>query len=528
MESEMELNLQQCPLCGTELSGVKFKEIQAKISRDERENAAKLAQTESALRLRLEQQFSLDLEKQRQALQKKAQEDAERRISQIAAELGLAAKRLKEAEAREIEIRKQAEQDLAREKLAVQVKAKQEADQQIRQASAERDELAKKLREAQQREAEVRKEAAQEIEKEKRATEAKSKADAAEQIGKLVRERDQAAAAAREAEAKAKVEAAEQINKLVLERNQAAARAKEAEAREAGVRKQVTEEAEREKLNVLTNQRQTLETDKKLALLKQQAEFNREREAVQKKMQLLERQLQKKTANELGDGAEIDVYETLREYFRTDSITRVPKGQPGPDIVHEVLYKGDSCGRIVVDSKNRQIWKNEYVTKLRQDQVEAGAEHAVLTTTIFPAGKKEMCIESGVIVVSPARAVYIVQLLRSAMVTMHVKGLSMKERSTKMAMLYNLITSDSYARKFAEANRLADEILKLDVDEKKAHDNVWKKRGSLTKQVQNVLREAETEVAAVVEGTDGDEAPSAFGVKGAPALSVASRRQEIV
>ena len=68
----------------------------------------------------------------------------------------------------------------------------------------------------------------------------------------------------------------------------------------------------------------------------------------------MEKQLQKKTANELGDGAEIDLFEALRESFPGDKITRIPKGQAGVDILHEVLYKGESCGKIIVDSKNRQ------------------------------------------------------------------------------------------------------------------------------------------------------------------------------
>ena len=69
----------------------------------------------------------------------------------------------------------------------------------------------------------------------------------------------------------------------------------------------------------------------------------------------MENQLKKKTANELGDGAEIDLFEALRESFSGDKITRIPKGQAGADILHEVLYKGEACGRIIVDSKNRQI-----------------------------------------------------------------------------------------------------------------------------------------------------------------------------
>lgn len=329
-------------------------------------------------------------------------------------------------------------------------------------------------------------------------------------------------------EKKAKDEAEIRLKQVIAERDQTAIKLKQAETRETAVRKQITEDAEKERLKQLANQRQSLETDKKSSLLKQQSEFNRERESFQKKMLQMEKQLQKKTPNELGDGGEIDLYDALRDSFPTDKISRIQKGQPGADILHEILYKGTPCGRILVESKNRQDWKNSYVTKLRQDQVEAGAEHAILATTFFPPGKKEMCIESDVIVISPARVVYVTQLLRNAMVTMHVKGLSMKERSTKMVRLYKLITSESYSRKFAEASKLAEEILALDVDEKSTHDNVWKKRGSLAKRVQNVLREAETEVAAVIESIDDAEIPPAFSVKSDRSLSATSQTQEII
>ncbi len=161
----------------------------------------------------------------------------------------------------------------------------------------------------------------------------------------------------------------------------------------------------------------------------------------------MDKQLQKKTANEFGDGAEIDLFEALRESFSGDKITRIPKGQSGADILHEVLYKGVSCGKIIVDSKNRQMLAEwDFVTKLRQDQVKAGAEHAILATTVFPAGKKEMCIES---------ACY---RDRSCACRSHRaasprsnghdarKGLSLQERSSKMTRLYKLITSESYSR----------------------------------------------------------------------------------
>lgn len=431
----METSVEQCPLCGTELSKTKFREIQLTLREEEQRKAAEIAQAEVAIRQRLEKELKLDFEKQKKAVEKKAREEAEQELNKVAAERDQAAKKLKEAQDREAGIRRQAEQEIAKQKQAAEKKANEDAEAKIKKVAAERDQIAKKLKDAQDREAEILKHA--------------------------------------------------------------------------------QEEAEKQRQKELAAQRQALEKDKTLTLLKQEAKFNREREAVQKKVQLMEKQLQKKTANELGDGAEIDLFEALRESFSGDRINRIPKGQAGADILHEVLHKGESCGRIIIDSKNRQSWQNGFVTKLRQDQVEAGAEHAILASNVFPAGKKEMCIESAVIVIAPARVVHMVQVLRKAMVAMHVMGLSLKERSSKMSRLYKLVTSESYSGKFSEAGQLARDILELDVQEKKTHDNVWKKRGALATRINNVLREVETDVAAVIEGNDENEMPPAFPVKSA-------------
>ena len=327
----------------------------------------------------------------------------------------------------------------------------------------------------------------------------------------------------RDTERKVREEADQRVKKIVAEREELTTKLKAAEAREAEIRKQAHEEAAKHAQKELADQRQALAKDKNLALLKQQSEHNRHRDSLQKKVKMLEHQLQKKTANELGDSGEIDVFEALRDAFQGDKITRIRKGQPGADILHEVLYKGEVCGRIVVDSKNRQAWQNTFVAKLRQDQVEAKAEHAILATTVFPAGQKDMCIESGVIVISPTHVVNIVQLLRHAMVMMHVQDLSMNERTSKMSQLYRLITSESYVAKFTEANRLTEDILELEVKEQAEHGRVWKNRGTLVKRMQNLLREVETEVAAVIESdSDAEEELPVFDSKRVVVNSAAS------
>ena len=436
----MQSNLEQCPLCGTELSQTKFREIRTKLRDQEQRHATELTEAKLATARQAEQEFSKKLEQERRAAEQRA---------------------------------------------------KIEADKQVQKVLAERNALSDKLKEAEARVTKVREDAALEIDKQKKAAEKKATA---------------------EVEAK--------LTKLTLERDQASKKLKEAEARVAEIRKEEQERVEKEWQKHLTEQRQALEKDKSHALLKQQSEHNRERESYQKKLRVMEQQLQRRTANELGDSGEIEVFDALRDAFQGDKINRIQKGQQGADILHEVLYKGDVCGRIVTDSKVRQGWQNAYITKLRNDKIQAKAAHAILATTVFPAGKKDLCIESEVIVASPRLAVHITGLLRQAMITMHIKGLSLMERSNKMSELYNLIISEPYRKKLAEAARLAQDVLDLDVQEKKDHDLVWRKRGTMATRIKGVLRDIEMDVAAVIERTDAaeEETPAVQVARGASVL----------
>ena len=132
----------------------------------------------------------------------------------------------------------------------------------------------------------------------------------------------------------------------------------------------------------------------------------------------------------------------------------------------------------------------------------ANAEHAVLATTVFPSGKKELYVdqETRVVVVNRARVVEIVGLLRQATVRMHLLGLSVNERAEKRDVLYKYITSEDYRQHLMEATRLTREILNLDVEEKRAHDKVWEKRGRMATRLRNVVRGIDTEVSAILEG----------------------------
>jgi hypothetical protein len=275
------------------------------------------------------------------------------------------------------------------------------------------------------------------------------------------------------------------------------------------IQRAVEKEAEARLQRELAAHRKALEDERDRALLRAQAAFHREREAYQKKLREMERRLQRKTSHEMGEGAEIDLYETLRGAFPGDCITRIPKGQSGADLLFEVLHKGQSCGRILIESKNRQSWQNSFIEKLRADQMASGAEHAVLATTAFPAGRQELSMEDGVIVATPARVAHIVDLLRRAMVRTHQLGLSLQQRAGKMNRLYQYLTSPAYAQRFGELNRAADDLAGIDAQEAKEHQRVWKKRGVVIGRLRSLLGEIDAEVSAIVEGADEEPVPVA-------------------
>ena len=255
----------------------------------------------------------------------------------------------------------------------------------------------------------------------------------------------------------------------------------------------VKKEIEQQRKKELAEVREILRKDRDATLAKREAEFAREREALQKKIVDISRRVGKGGIDI--DGGDVDIFDQLRGAFPDDPLSR----RPGGNLLLEIRYKGKVAGRLLIAIKPRAAWQQAFVTKLRQEQSEAGADHAILATAVFPAGKRELFVDSNVIVVAPARVRAIVEVLRKTLIAMHVAKLSDAERADKLNNLFKFITSAAFKRKLAEASELTAEALQIDVDEKRAHDLVWRKRGTVLTRIRQVLRDIDTDVSAIVE-----------------------------
>jgi hypothetical protein len=318
-------------------------------------------------------------------------------------------------------------------------------------------------------------------------------------------------------------ESAEREKVIRLEaRTQAMASVKDdlAKARQATAKAQAEKTAAEEKVKQLKNehetrikehtkkalaeQREALDKDKAEAIQKAKADEFEQRQKLQKQVDALKRQLEQQSADSLGEGAEVDLYEALREHFddEGDKITRVKKGQPGADIMHEVRHNGQRCGLIVYDSKNHAKWRGSFVSKLKDDQLAANADHAILTTAEFPSGFRQFAVKEGVIVLNPARAVEVVRLVREHIIQTHRLRLSAKEKNKKTEALYKFINSDRCRQLLGRYESLLDQISDIDTDEVATHKRVWDKRGKLLRDAQKVHADYRSAIDGIIE--DGD------------------------
>lgn len=245
--------------------------------------------------------------------------------------------------------------------------------------------------------------------------------------------------------------------------------------------------------------REAMAKDKIAAVNKQAAKDFEEKQKLTTMVQDLQRRLEKQTADQLGEGAEIDLLDALKEAFPRDRIEHVGRGLPGADIKHVVVHNGKDAATIIYDSKNRNAWRNDYVEKIARDQKAMRADHAILAALKFPANANQLHVQDGVIVANPARVVAIAQMLRQHLIQVHTLRLGGNDRAKKTAKLYDFITSKRCTQLLSAIDTHADDLLELQEKEKRAHDTNWKRQGILLRSIQKSRADLSIEIDQIVE-----------------------------
>jgi len=340
--------------------------------------------------------------------------------------------------------------------------------------------------------------------------------DIARRIAARQQEQQRAALEAARAEAEAKVE--QRIAVALSEAKTAAeaamlsthadfqAKLAQAEQAKAGVEAEITALKAAQDAAVETRiaeRAATLKQEKDAAVLAEKTRSFEETQALRQKLEDLTRRLEGKSAHELGEGSEIDLFEQLRDAFQGDRIQRVPKGVNGADVIHAVVHNGRVCGKIIYDAKNRDAWQNAFATKLKADKLAQAADHAILSSNKFPKDKGQIHSQDGVIVANPARVLAIAEILRDQIVRMHELRVSKEAREEKTVALYAFVTSDHFKQLVEQVEAQAGKMLDLDSKEQEAHRRIWDQRSKLIRTIQKARADLIFEVDRII-GTAGN------------------------
>jgi hypothetical protein len=254
----------------------------------------------------------------------------------------------------------------------------------------------------------------------------------------------------------------------------------------------------------LRAQREIMDQAKDDAVNAERAKAFEETQKLSNKVNDLQRALERKTNEELGEGAEVNVFEALRKDFKGDRIERIPKGAPGADIRHIVVFNGRECGTILYDSKNHKQWRDDHAAKLRKDQIAEKAEHAILSTHKFPRNARQLDFRDGVLLANPARVVAVVTIIRQHLLQLHTLRISKVEREKKTATLYEFITSERCRQLLDRVDQRASALLDLQEKEIKWHEKNWEHQGTSIRAIQKAKADLASEINSII-GVAGSE-----------------------
>lgn len=212
--------------------------------------------------------------------------------------------------------------------------------------------------------------------------------------------------------------------------------------------------------------------------------------SLQRKIEELNKKAEQGSQQLQGEALELQLETNLAGKFPHDTITPVPKGEHGGDILQRVVTPtGTACGTILWETKRTKNWSPGWLAKLREDQRQAKAEIAVIVSTVLPEGIDTFDQIDSIWVVHPRCIVPVAMSLRHMLVEVNTARAASEGQQTKMEMVYHYLTGPKYrlrVQAIVEAFTSMEEDL---AKEKKAIQKQWAKR--------------EEQIGRVIEATVG-------------------------
>lgn len=239
----------------------------------------------------------------------------------------------------------------------------------------------------------------------------------------------------------------------------------------------------------LSAERNQIEAKVREGFVLKEAELKKKITDAQKSNDELTRKLEQGSQQLRGEVLELELEGMLRQEYLFDEISEVKKGVRGADVIQTVkLRSGSECGKIVWETKRAENWSGSWVGKLKEDQQTAGAEIAVLVSTVFPAGIDDpMLIHEGVWLVKPEFVKGLSEALRTVLIETQRQRAVTSGKGEQMEALFDYICSSQFAQRVRSVVE-SYEDMRADLEkEKAAMARLWKKRDGQISRISNQM-----------------------------------------
>lgn len=178
-----------------------------------------------------------------------------------------------------------------------------------------------------------------------------------------------------------------------------------------------------------------------------------------------------------GEVQELALEELLRSTYPFDQIEEVPKGVRGADCIQTIVNSMQQvCGTIVYESKRTKNFSNDWIDKLKQDQITCKADIAVLVTETFPSDMDRFGEKDGMWICGFHEIKSLSFVLRQMLIKTQAVRSSEENKGDKMELLYNYLTSNEFVQNIKRIVENYDGMLNQLNSEKKAMHKIWASR----------------------------------------------------
>jgi hypothetical protein len=205
----------------------------------------------------------------------------------------------------------------------------------------------------------------------------------------------------------------------------------------------------------------------KIQLLKQIEDNKKLAEEMKRKAEQGSMQMQ-------GEVQELALEDLLARTYPFDKITEVPKGVRGADSIQTVVNASQQdCGSIVYESKRTKSFANDWISKLKQDQVTCKADIAVLVTETMPGDMERFGEKDGVWICGFNELKSLSFVLREMLIKTNSVKMAQVNKGDKMELLYHYLTSNEFVQNIKRIVENYDEMINQLNSEKKAMHKIW-------------------------------------------------------